>query len=233
MPDIADIAVLILARRPAGGPLLVGVTGAVAVGKSTFAEALAGLIAAGPGGPVVDIVCTDGFLKDNARLEAEGLTLRKGFPESYDAAAMRTALAAVRAGPTDFPDYSHVTYDIDAALGRRIASPDVLIVEGLGLQEGAGALGLDLLIYLDAEEADLEGWFVGRFMGLWDQAGDDPTSFYARFRSMSREAAQVFARQVWAAINLPNLRQHIVLARSLADIVVRKGSGHEIVELIS
>jgi hypothetical protein len=33
---------------------------------------------------------------------------------------------------------------------------------------------------------------------------------------------------VWEAINLPNLRDHIVRARALADIVIRKGPDHAI-----
>lgn len=231
MATLADIAEQVLHRRPASGPLLVGVTGAVAAGKSTFAEALAASLARGPGTPHVEIVCTDGFLKDNARLEAEGLSLRKGFPESYDAKALRAALAAVRRGAADFPGYSHVSYDVDPALARRLEAPDVLIVEGLGLHEGAAALGLDVLIYLDAAEAHVERWFVGRFMGLWEAAANDPTSFYARFRPLGREGAEAFARQVWAAINLPNLREHIVRGRAVADIVVRKGLDHAIMDL--
>ena len=53
------------------------------------------------------------------------------------------------------PTYSHTLYDIDPALARRLERPDMLIVEGLGLHEGAAALGLDALIYLDADEADI------------------------------------------------------------------------------
>jgi type I pantothenate kinase len=231
MPSLADIAERVWRFKPPAGPLLVGVTGAVAAGKSAFAAELAAALADGPGAPGVEVVCTDGFLKDNATLEAAGLILRKGFPESYDAAALRAALAQVRIGPAVFPGYSHATYDLDPALDRRIEAPDVLIVEGLGLHEGAAALGLDLLIYLDAEEAALEEWFVGRFMGLWAGAADNPSSFYARFAAMDAAAAEAVARQVWAVINLPNLRDHILPARALADLVVRKGAGHDIVGL--
>jgi type I pantothenate kinase len=119
----------------------------VAVGKSTFAAGLQAALAGSPEAPRVELVCTDGFLFDNATLEARGLTLRKGFPESYDAAGLARALAAVRAGPVEFPGYSHVTYDIDPALARRVETPDVLIVEGLGLHAPREA-GLDALVYL-------------------------------------------------------------------------------------
>jgi type I pantothenate kinase len=236
-PDPADgMEVLIAAlrdRRPDEGCFIIGVTGAVASGKSTLSAALATRLAAWPGRPVIEQACTDGFLHPNAVLDTLGLTARKGFPESYDAAALRRALGAVRRGRADFPSYSHVTYDVDPALLRRIESPDILIVEGLGLnlEPAPGAddtRPVDTLIYLDAEEADIEQWFVGRFLGLWAAAEHDPASFYARFRSLDRDQVVQLARTVWAQVNLPNLRDHIVKARDVADIVVRKRPDHAI-----
>ena len=104
----------------------------------------------------------------------------------------------------------------------------MLIVEGLALHEGAAALGLDALIYLDADEAHLEGWFTERLIGLWRAAEHDPTSFYAQFRHFTEPQARAFAARVWRAINLPNLREHIVGARDVAEIVVSKGEDHAI-----
>jgi type I pantothenate kinase len=231
MTAAADVADLIRARRQGRRPYLVGIAGAVAAGKSTLAAELAQALAAD--GLAVEIVATDGFLMDNAALEARGILNRKGFPESYDVDALRAALAAIRGGLAEFPGYSHVLYDVDPALSRRLAPPDLLIVEGLALHEGAAALGLDLLIYLDAEEADLEGWFTERLIGLWRAAEHDPASFYARFRHMTEPEARAFAAQVWNMINLPNLREHIAGGRDLADVVVRKGADHEILEVIS
>ena len=166
----------------------------------------------------------------NRLLDEGGLTLRKGFPESYDAAALGAALAATRLGAVEFPGYSHVTYDVDPALARRLERPDVLIVEGLGL--GAHRARLNALIYLHAAERDLEAWFVtDRFLGLWEAAADEPASFYARFRSLDRDGFAALARSVWSQINLPNLRLNIAPLRAEAEIVVHKGADHAIVEL--
>jgi type I pantothenate kinase len=72
----------------------------------------------------------------------------------------------------------------------------------------------------------VETWFLQRFMGLWHAAEHDPASFYVRFRTISAADAETFARGVWARINLPNLRDHISLARDGADIVLRKQQDH-------
>ena len=216
-------------RRPAAGPFVVGVTGSVAVGKSVFSNTLKARLQAWPAR--VELAATDGFLLPNAHLDAQGLATEKGFPVSYDTEGLRSALASVRSGPTVFPGYSHVTYDVDPDLARTLDRPDVLIIEGLNLRlEAPGAPRLlDALIYLDADEAHLEAWFTARFMGLWAAAETDPASFYARFRSMDAEQAAGFARMVWTGINLRNLREHIVHARAEADLVVRKGPDHDIV----
>lgn len=222
---IADIAARIAALT-GPGVTVIGVTGSVAAGKSTLCAALAGALAP----QRVETVSTDGFLLPNATLDARRLTLLKGTPQTYDIDALFAALAQARAGATTFPTYSHVTYDPDPALARTIDRPDLLLVEGLALSplpDGRSARDhLDALIYLDADEADLETWFLYRFMGLWHAAEHDPASFYARFRSMSEPDAEVFARGVWARINLPNLREHISLARDGADIVLRKNLDH-------
>jgi type I pantothenate kinase len=234
-PGAAQVAALLRQRRKGAGPYIVAITGSVASGKSTFAAALCESIQAWPERPRVELVCTDGFLLPNAALETLGLLGRKGFPETYDVVGLRHALADIRRGPAAFPAYSHVIYDIDPALTRVIDPPDVLIVEGLCLhidRAGEARPLIDDLIYLDAQEDEIESWFSGRFMDLWRAAAHDPASFYARFRHMSEEATRGFAHMVWTSINLPNLRDHIAGARASADIVVRKGPGHAVEAVI-
>lgn len=222
----ADLALVVAGHRQPGRTLLVGITGSVAVGKTTLAAQLA---AALPG--TVELVGTDGFLRRNADLDAAGLAMRKGFPETYDREALAATLAALRQGPALVPGYSHALYDVDPALTRSVAG-DVVIVEGLGLAPTDAQPhvheGLDLLLYIDAEPADIEAWYVARFMGLWAAAADDPASFYRRFRDLDEAGASDFARHIWATINRPNLEHHIIRARDVADIVVKKALDHSL-----
>ena len=136
----------------------------------------------------------------------------------------------MRHSPTAFPGYSHSRYDIDPDLTRVIDRPDILILEGLGFSpfsDGRSLAGaIDILIYLDASEADLETWFTQRFMTFWQAAEHDPASFYHQFRSMDAASAEHFSRMVWTQINLPNLHDHISLAKDKAQLVLRKASDH-------
>lgn len=230
----ADLALRLAAARRPGETLVAGITGSVAVGKTTLARQLAEALGqAGGAGLDVEIVSTDGFLLPNAVLEPAGLLMRKGFPESYDHAGLAAAVAGLKrlAGggrPVMVPAYSHALYDIDPAGARAITSADVVLVEGLGLApaDDGSRPPLDLLFYIDADEPDVRRWFVDRFMGLWAAAVDDPTSFYARFRHMDEDQARAFAVQVWEGVNLPNWQQHIARARDVAELVVRKAGDH-------
>ena len=232
-PQIQDGIPALAARlselRSGRGELIAGLTGSVASGKTTLAGALADAL---DDTMQVETVSTDGFLFPNSVLAERDLTLRKGYPETYDIQALGQALAALRDGEAAFPAYSHVTYDVDPALTRTIARPDVLILEGLGFRPLSppprGTHEPDLLIYLDASEDDILAWFLERFVRLWNAARDDPSSFYANFLHMSEPELLEFAQSVWERINLPNLRENIAPLRERADIVLFKTRDHTV-----
>jgi type I pantothenate kinase len=81
---------------------------------------------------------------------------------------------------------------------------------------------IDVGIYVDAEEADIERWFVDRFLVLRSSGH----SFYRQFSEFSDDQASAFARQVWDAINRVNLLEYILPTRELADVVIEKGPDH-------
>lgn len=208
--------------------LVIALTGSVASGKSTLARHLEQSLEPGLS---VETVSTDGFLFMTQYLRDNGLFERKGFPETYDYPAMQAAIASVRTDPTDFPGYSHITFDPDPALTRKVLPSDVVILEGLGFRprsDDGSPNEPDLLIYLDAELEHIEGWYLERFLRFWHAAENDPTSFYAQFRHMTEPQLIEFAKSVWAGINLPNLENHILPMRAHADLVVKKDAKHAI-----
>jgi type I pantothenate kinase len=226
-----DLARLLHERAVARAapPLLVGLTGAVAVGKSTTAGILRGLLAEHPEHPVVEVVATDGFLLPNVVLDERGLADRKGFPESYDHDALVAFLAALRRGEPDVraPLYSHVTYDVTDEV-QVLVRPDVVIVEGLTVLGPALAGRFDVTIYVDADETDVEAWFVARLVALRAAAVDDEASFYRPLAAFSDDDVRAFAHAVWASINGPNLRENVLPGRDDADVVVEKAADHTI-----
>ncbi len=220
------VADLVEARLRTTRPVIVGIAGGVAVGKTWLANDVHDTLGAWP----VAVVATDGFLLPNAELSRRGLVARKGFPETYDVERLRDFLLAVRRRqfPQRVPTYSHVTYDVSDE--RTIDSVDVLIIEGVNAL-GAAADLLDVGVYLDADEQDLETWYRRRFVALCDAARDDPTSFYRSFAAMDPADIDALAARVCRAVNLVNLRDHIVPTRAHAACVIVKGPDHEMLDV--
>lgn len=216
-------------------PFVIGVAGSVAVGKSTTARLLKELLSRWPDTPSVELVTTDGFLLPNAELQRRGLMERKGFPESYDRRALLRFVSEVKSGVEEVraPVYSHLVYDVteEEVVVRR---PDVLIVEGLNVLQPptSGRLAVsdlfDFTVYVDARTADIERWYVERFLRLQRGAFADPSSYFHRYASLSEAEAVARARQIWGAINGPNLEENILPTRARASLVLRKGPDHAV-----
>jgi len=220
---VADVIVDAARARSAR---VIGVTGAIAVGKSTVAAVVAGLLDA-------SLVATDGFLFDTAALAGADLTHRKGYPESFDRAALSAFLdrwiAGERAGAV--PVYSHLHYDVVGAV--ELDERPRLVVEGLHL--GHPVLGVrdrfDLLVHLDAEPELLATWFLGRFGELRTAAALDDTAFLHPYRELDPAVLDGMAMDVWRSVNLLVLAEEIKPHEGAADVVVRLGHDHEVLRL--
>jgi type I pantothenate kinase len=221
-------------------PYLIGIAGSVAVGKSTTARLLQILLSRWPDHPRVELVATDGFLLPNRTLEERGILQRKGFPESYDLPALLTFLDQVKTGQpqTSVPVYSHLHYDVLPGQRRTLDRPDLVIVEGLNiLQTGTAADArtgqfvsdyFDFSIYVDADPAHIESWYIERFLALRATAFSDPQSYFHGYAGLSDEQARAVAIDKWRTINEPNLRQNIAPTRTRARLILHKDASHAV-----
>ncbi|MBS9398303.1 type I pantothenate kinase [Pediococcus acidilactici] len=215
-------------------PFIVGISGSVAVGKSTTARLLQVLLSNWFSDLKTQLITTDGFLYPNAELKRRHLMSRKGFPESYNMKELIHFLNAVKTGQKQIkvPKYSHQVYDVIKDEYDVIDQPDILIVEGINvLQLPANETiyvsdFFDWSIYVDAEADLIEKWFLERFGVLLDTAFHDPSNYYYQYAQMPREEAFAYAKKIWRDIDLKNLKEYILPTRFRADMILHKTERH-------
>lgn len=217
-------------------PYIISIAGSVAVGKSTSARILQSLLSHWPETRKVDLITTDGFLYPLNILQERNLLQKKGFPISYDTPKLITFLADIKSGKPNVkaPIYSHLTYDIIPDQFNVVDQPDILILEGLNvLQTGNSAQTfvsdfVDFSIYVDADEALLQEWYIRRFLKFRQSAFNDPNSYFKHYANLSEQEAITIATQIWNSINGLNLKENILPTRERANLILTKGADHAV-----
>lgn len=215
-------------------PFIIGISGSVAVGKSTVARVLKQLLEQAYPGKNVDLITTDGFLYPNETLKYKGIYNRKGFPESYDMVGLLHFMNEVKLGngQAKYPIYSHEIYDIVPGEYAYLNNPNILIVEGINVfqlpqnQQLYVSDYFDFSIYVDAETTNIKKWYMERFYIHIDLAKNDPNNYYSRFIDMTPAEVEEFGNEVWYTVNLTNLIQHIAPTRGRANLILHKGENH-------
>ena len=226
---------IFLQKTQANRPFVIGISGSVAVGKSTTSRLLQLLLQRTFPKTKVDMVTTDGFLFPNQVLIDKGILNRKGFPESYDMPLLLNFLDTIKnSGDVNIPVYSHEIYDIVPGLTQEIRQPNFLIVEGINVFQNPINQRLymsdyfDFSLYIDAEVNNIESWYLERFQTLLELAKKDENNYYHRFTKFSKGEALSLAQKTWRDINLVNLENYIEPTRSRAELILHKGDNHKI-----
>jgi len=236
--DLAFSKGIFLQKAIKRQPFIIGISGSVAVGKSTTSRLLQILLSRTFSNATVELVTTDGFLYPNAHLQEQNLLKRKGFPESYNMGLLLDFLDNIKNGKDyQIPVYSHEIYDIVPDEKQYVTATDFVIVEGINVFQNPQNERLymtdffDFSIYVDAEVENIETWYLDRFKKLLTLAKEDPNNYYHPFTSQPENKVMEFAQNVWKSINLVNLQDYIEPTRNRAEIILHKTENHEIDEI--
>ena len=225
-----------LRQHVLAAPFIIGISGSVAVGKSTTARLLQVLLSRTFPNLNVHLMTTDGFIYPNEELKRRGLFDRKGFPESYNMNLLSDFLKDVLSGKENiaYPLYSQELSDIVPGKYGHVKQPDILIIEGINtLQLPTNGQIVtsdffDFSIYIDADEELIEKWFMQRFERVLEMNKNDPTNFYYEMANGPRADAIQLAQDTWQMVNLVNLREYIAPTKQRASLILHKTTGHKI-----
>jgi type I pantothenate kinase len=208
---VQQVADLIAARARDSATFLAGVSGGVASGKSTFASKLCAAL--GDRGLAAQAISLDGYLKSNAALQADGLTHRKGFPESFDLARLVSDVELMRAGQSvRVPLYDHAANDVVGAQ-MAVEPVGVLVLEGVIALAPEIARLLHLKIFLDTDLEVARARYLERVQRV---AALDPAH---PLNTIPPEHRLNVLQTVWVEVNLRNYTEHIAPAKAAADVV--------------
>lgn len=220
-------------------PYIIGITGSVAVGKSTTSHLLQILLTHFLKYNKVDIVKTDDFLYPNNILKKKNIMKKKGFPQSYDMVSLMKCISDIKSGVKQvfLPVYSKFNYDIVPGKKQIIQKPDILILEGLNiLQKNKRFYSghdnvfisdfVDFSIYIDASEKLLEKWYVDRFLKFSSTNVTSSQGYFYQYSKLKREEIIDIAKIIWKEINKINLKKNIIPTKKRARLVIKKGHNH-------
>lgn len=215
-----------------GAFFTIGLTGSVAVGKSTLADQLA--VALRKVGRTVEVLSTDAFLKNNERLHQEGIFDEKGFPKSYDLHSMEDFIRNFKDGKDrqETAVYSQTLADIIPNEKRTINRPDVLILEGVVALQLPTDL-LDLTVFLEADMQDVKDWYLARNLLATVKSANRPDSWRAQYARLPLFDFYKLAMGVWERTNQKNYDDYILKTREKSDWIVSVDYFHQVQSVLA
>ena len=165
----------------------------------------------------------------------------KGLPRSLRSAALLRFVTDVKAGRAGARRRCTrtITYDIVPGEKMVIDRPTSCSIEGLNVLQPAKLPRhgeavpfvsdfFDFSIYIDAEPAVIEQWYVTRFLRLCQTAFRGKDAYFRRYSELTKGEAEAQALTLWRTINLVNLTENILPTRQRANLILSKGQDHRV-----
>lgn len=200
-------------------PIFVGITGAMAVGKSIFSENLKKRLEEKK--LKVSIIHTDGFLYPNKILIEKNLMQEKGFPSSFkekEFLEFLYELKSLKEGSITMPVYRHKIYDIDETQRKTILYSDIYLIEGIHLLNSYQKNFYDFLVLLKRYPSDIKRQFEHRFS--YRLTEPTTTNYFKKIKAMTPEEIKIFKENIWNNIHVPFREQYIEALEHLATYTI-------------
>ncbi|XBC44414.1 MAG: type I pantothenate kinase [Buchnera aphidicola (Schlechtendalia peitan)] len=222
-------------------PYIIGISGSVASGKSTFSHWLQKALKKNFVDKSISVVTTDSFLYSNKTLKLLGLLGEKGFPKTYNINELINFFLNIKYGVSNsivVPIYSHFCNDIILDRYNILRRSDIFIIEGLHIfnpyfyEKIYSYFSLsdffNFSVYIDADDILLEEWYLNRFLRFRCISKSYPSSCFNFYSKISYKNAKNIAIGIWYEINYKNLKENIFISKKYANFVITKKHDHSI-----
>ncbi|MCY9806368.1 hypothetical protein OXT66_02245 [Lentilactobacillus senioris] len=205
-------------------PIVIGITGNIASGKTTLAQKIYDLCYQEFPSLICNLVSTDDFLLDNKKLQRRQLMKYKGFPISYDQTMIDKFVMAINHNRLiNIPCYNHVMNDVDKQHLKQIFMPDIIVLEGLMVMQPKFRSMLTMSLFLNTNLDQNFQWYVKRCHDLG----------LNKIYQLNWEDYNKFIRQAWQQINIPNFVENVLPFREQADFQLDISADHQIEQIRS
>lgn len=200
-------------------PVVIGITGNVASGKTTLAKQIQSTCEKQFPTLKTYLVSTDNFLLTNRQLRLRHLVDRKGFPESYDNSLIHRFVSAVGEGQdVSIPEYDHSIDNINRRRRILVHQPDVILIEGLMTLQPIFRQLLSESFFLTVDEKDNFDWFMSRCFKL-----NLPALYHLSMPDFTK-----LATHNWQTINLVNFHENVQPYANTATVQLKLAANHEV-----
>lgn len=179
-------------------------------------------------------------------LKRKNFLFRKGFLESYDVKVLFEFLNDIKLGKerVEVFLYFYFIYDREEGVVEVVEGVDIVIIEGINvlqlliLEDDREDLWIfvldffDFLIYVDVEESWIFMWYLECFCFLREIVFQDLVFYFYKFKDLFDVEVDVMVVFIWESVNCLNLYENILLIKFRLDLILRKGDGYKVEEVL-